>query len=571
MNEIVRINLDNEMDLVIAHKRIMKVGELCGLGLPAQTTFATAVSEIARCAITEGEKSYLVLGIRTNAAHRKQMVASIFDSTDLSLSSSDALVYARRLLGDLPTFFEKGLYEIRLTQALPFSGTLSLSKMNAFKEYFLTEPPISPYDEIRRKNVQLTELSAKLQRSEEQYRALADTLPLMMFSVDREGELIYVNKWLKEYFPDAGVLRTALWHDLIHPDDHKAIWAAWDIAFATKTTFKSQGRLRDKSQNYIWHLLTIVPVTDRDGQVNTWIGFSVDIHSQKLIEDTLKDNQELKVAKAELEKYHIQLEQKIKELNASNQNLQQFAFVASHDLQEPLRKIKIFSGLLLQGLELKEKDRLYFAKVLDATERMSVLIRDVLYYSQVSNLNAALEEVDLNLIAVDVISDLEIMIQDKKARITIGDLPVIKGLPLQCWQLFSNLLLNSLKFSVRPPEISITATHATETQKQSVLLPDPASDYYCISISDNGIGFDPWLTEKIFVIFQRLNDIDSPGTGIGLALCKRIVENHNGAITAVSESGKGATFMVYLPVIAGEEEDNDSKPLKAQRSLLKKE
>jgi PAS domain S-box-containing protein len=547
MEEIVRINLDNEMDLVIAHKRIMKVGEFCGLGLPAQTTFATAVSEIARCAISEGEKSFMVISIGSTRVNRKELVASIFDSTDLLLSNSDALVYARRLLGDLPGFRSNGLYEIRLTHALPFSGTLSPAKLKSFKEYFRTEAPISPYDEIRRKNIQLIELSAKLQRSEEQYRALADTLPLMMFSVGRSGELIYANKWLKDYFPDTAVLRSARWHELIHPEDHKSIWEAWDTAFLNKQPFKSQGRLLDRSQNYVWHLLTIVPVLDKDGSVNNWIGFSVDIHSQKLVETTLKDNRELKEAKSELEKYHAQLQQKIRELNNSNQNLRQFAFIASHDLQEPLRKIKIFSHLLLKNLELNEKNQGYFNKVLDATERMSVLIRDVLYYSQVSNQNVPLEDVDLNLVAADVLADLEILIQEKNAKITVGDLPMVKGIPLQCWQLLSNLLLNALKFSVKQPLISLTAVTATESQKQLVKLTDPMADYYCISITDNGIGFDQWLAEKIFVIFQRLNDIESPGTGIGLALCKKIVENHGGAIAAVSEAGNGATFMVFLP------------------------
>ena len=234
-------------------------------------------------------------------------------------------------------------------------------------------------------------------------------------------------------------------------------------------------------------------------------------------------------------------------LEASNMELEQFAYIASHDLQEPLRKIQTFSELLQKNLHEGQLAAKYIEKIDISAARMSLLIRDVLNYSKLSRDGQPFKEVDLNLILENVKADLELMIQETGAVIHHGPLPVLKGIPLQLQQLFSNLIGNSLKFSRGVPEITITWREAAPSEVAIHHLPDNRK-YLRLTVADNGIGFEQEYASKIFVIFQRLNyNNKHGGTGIGLALCKRIVENHGGAIEAKGELNKGATFHAYLP------------------------
>jgi PAS domain S-box-containing protein len=239
-----------------------------------------------------------------------------------------------------------------------------------------------------------------------------------------------------------------------------------------------------------------------------------------------------------------QANEKLQRLNAdlekSNSDLEQFAYVASHDLQEPLRKIQTFSELSERNLDNKEELKKYLAKVSSSAHRMTELIKAVLNYSRlVKNENVTFVEVDLNTILHSILSDLELMIEEKRAVINVDSLPAVKGIPLQLHQLFLNLMSNSLKFTDRRPEIKITSEFVNENGSGKFLL---------LTLCDNGIGFDQKFEEKIFSIFQRLHhDKNIPGTGIGLALCKKIVENHRGRITVKSQVNKGTSFYIYLP------------------------
>jgi PAS domain S-box-containing protein len=547
MKEVVRINLDNEMDLILAHKRTMKLAELCGLTLSSQTTFATAVSEIARCAIGHGKKSSLVLSISSLRLNQKEITASLFDTIDLVASKSEALSYAKRLMGDLKTSFNDGFYEIRLSHRINFSGTISTAKIELFKDYFKNEPPLSPYDEIRKKNIQLIDLSEKLIESENQYRILTDTLPLMMFSLNAKGEVIYSNKWLKDSIASTAVPITNLpWHTMIHVDDYKNSSVEWAKAQAGKNNFRTQSRLKIKDK-YIWHLISIVPVKNEKDYGANWIGFFVDIHAQKQIEETLKDNKELKDTQLQLRQYQYQLEEKISQLNITNHELEQFAYIASHDLQEPLRKIKTFTDVLSKRLALVDKDKEYFDKIISSSNRMSSLIRDVLNYSQLSK-SQQFTEVDLDLILKQVLSDFDLLIQEREVTVNSSPLPIINGIPIQMVQLFSNLLTNAIKFTNVNPVINISYKTITGTELPDMEL-SPVQKYHHIKFQDNGIGFEQQYAKQIFTIFQQLNDkLQYSGTGIGLALVKKIVDNHNGTITATSSENTGATFDVFLPV-----------------------
>lgn len=270
-----------------------------------------------------------------------------------------------------------------------------------------------------------------------------------------------------------------------------------------------------------------IPLYDKDDKLYNVLVIGHDIT------DTVEANEKLRLLNRELEK--------------SNRDLEQFAFVASHDLQEPLRKIQTFSHLIESKLDDKENIQKYLTKIISSAVRMTDLIKAVLNYSRLSNTDEQLEEVDLNEIVENIKNDYELTISEKNAVINTGKLPVLKGNHLQLNQLFLNLISNSLKFAEEAPVISISSTIV---EKHQLNGSDTLNGRYAeIIFTDNGIGFEQHYAEKVFAVFQRLhNKQQYPGTGIGLALCKKIVDNHNGYINVNSRPGEGTTFTIYLPV-----------------------
>jgi PAS domain S-box-containing protein len=241
------------------------------------------------------------------------------------------------------------------------------------------------------------------------------------------------------------------------------------------------------------------------------------------------------------------LEQKVKERTAElekiNYELLQFTSVASHDLKEPLRKISVFSKLLREkgSDKMDEPLQKYTDNIIQSSGRMTTLIDDLLVFSRLSQAEIPFEWVDLNLLLTQIVSDLEITISDKNARINLGELPVVSGIALQLGQVFQNLISNSLKFSHtdRSPVINITSS----------VIEKGGVQFNRINFTDNGIGFDNTHAEKIFEIFQRLHNKDKfEGTGVGLAIVKKIIAMHHGEIRGHSD-GEGATFEILLPLI----------------------
>ena len=239
------------------------------------------------------------------------------------------------------------------------------------------------------------------------------------------------------------------------------------------------------------------------------------------------------------------------ELSRSNRELEEFAFVASHDLQEPLRKIQAFSDRLETMFkdDLGEKGIDYIGRMKNAAQRMSNLINDLLEFSRITTRGKDFADTSLNEVVVDIVSDLEIAIKESNAVIDADDLPVIKADKSQMQQLFLNLLSNAVKFRRADvsPHIKISYQH------ENIFSVDHNSDlsFQVITIEDNGIGFSQDYADKIFVPFQRLHGrSEYKGTGIGLSVCRRIVERHGGTITAQSKDGEGATFIIKLPVEA---------------------
>ncbi len=249
--------------------------------------------------------------------------------------------------------------------------------------------------------------------------------------------------------------------------------------------------------------------------------------------------------------YQQQLKDQIQLLYESNKELEQFAYVASHDLQEPLRKITSFSDLLMEQYKanMGGDGELYLERIHNSASRMRLLITDLLNYSRVSRIQP-IEQIDLDAIFVAVKDDLEIQIKEKKATIEVSKLPSIAGNNSEFRQLFQNLISNSLKFSIQGvrPHISIAAEDASVEELKHLAGYDASKQYLSIKITDNGIGFNQEYADKIFIIFQRLHGRDEyDGTGIGLAICKKISEKYGGTIYARSFPGKGATFIILLP------------------------
>ena len=290
---------------------------------------------------------------------------------------------------------------------------------------------------------------------------------------------------------------------------------------------------------------------DEAGNINGINAFFYDVTEK------VTSRMNLEAQAEELERQVIERTQSLKELNTellrSNKGLEQFASIASHDLQEPLRKVQTFVAVLLQKHyeSVPEKVKELIDKIDLSTKRMTTLIRDVLNYSKLAKTDYVYSATDLNKIFQQVIKDYNLTIKEKSAKIKQDPLPVIEAIPAQMTQLFYNLLGNALKFSNEKEDIIIhietVAAEKAEIKKHAELNPD--LDYIKIIFRDNGIGFDPEFSEQIFLIFQRLNNISKyPGTGIGLALCQNILFAHHGAIWATSNKKEGTAFHMLIPI-----------------------
>lgn len=383
----------------------------------------------------------------------------------------------------------------------------------------------------------------ELRKQEERFRLLATCIPQIVWTTDENGIVDYMSENWTRYTGAEPTFKKFSFRELIHPDDLEKVISEWSICMKEGITFVAEYRLINlKTGEYRWYSCTTAPLKDDQGVVVKWIGSATDVHDQKLTEFRLEE----KVAERTKE-----LQQLNEQLEKSNDELQQYAYVTSHDLKEPLRKIRTFSDRMIikHKAELSKEAADYLDKINTAASRMSTLIEDLLAYSKLSNTEVAFTQINLNEVLEKIRTELDFVLSEKNVSITIEQLPVIEGVPVQIQQLFYNLITNAIKFSKPGIRNTITVKSSSlDMEEQLDYALSARSKYYKISVKDEGIGFSQEYSEKIFTIFNRLHTSrDYEGHGIGLALCRKIVSNHKGFILAEGEEQRGATFTVILP------------------------
>nr|WP_295922638.1 ATP-binding protein [uncultured Dyadobacter sp.] len=375
------------------------------------------------------------------------------------------------------------------------------------------------------------EARSRIMASEEQFRTLTETLPQLVWMTDHDGRQLFASGRWAEY---AGVVPQGpdSWQQIVHPADYRAVTESWLHSLETGSPHRMEVRLKNTAGEYRWHAGQGEPIRNEAGRIINWIGTFSDIHDQRMFTEELERK----------------VQQRTEDLMNANKELESFNYVASHDLQEPLRKIQTFIHLIEKNSFDSDRSKVYFEKITSSAQRMGDLIQSVLSYSRLSKNGEALHPVDLNKVIDDIRNDFELAIDEKQAVLHAEGLPVIRANVLQMNQLFSNLISNALKFSAVQPLITIRCQPAGGAAVPAGLDGSSGKMYHHITVADNGIGFEPEFREKIFKLFQRLHGRhEYAGTGIGLSIVKKIVEQHDGYISAESQPGQGAVFHIWLP------------------------
>lgn len=389
----------------------------------------------------------------------------------------------------------------------------------------------------------------QVQDNEERFRLMVDLAPNLVWMLDEEGSYKYVNETSLNYL---GITQTEIatkgWAAYLHPDERERVSQTFHAAIAARKNYAYEHRLRTKNGEYRWVYSQAVPAYAADGSLYAYIGSSMDVHDRLMARQMLESTkaglqQQVTEHSTELSETNKALQRTNTELQRSNQYLEEFAHAASHDLKEPIRKIQFFTQKIKEDMQdrMNSAELFSFSRIENAASRMGALIDDLLLYSEVSHMPMAMSSVTLNNVLADVLEDLDLEIAEKGATIEVGQLPTVTGYKRQLQQLFQNLIGNALKYSKagEPPVIKITSDRRL------------VGEYQVIEVSDNGIGFDQQYADKIFQMFARLHGkSEYSGTGVGLSIVKKVVENHQGNIRVESQEGVGSVFKLYLPVTA---------------------
>jgi len=397
------------------------------------------------------------------------------------------------------------------------------------------------------------ERTRALSVSEERFRLVSRATNDALWDWDFANNLVW---WGESFFIQFGYERSGsmagrnAWAEKIHPEDRPAVETSIYAAIDGNHTQWSYEYRFLKSDGEYAHVLDRGTILHNEyGTPYRMLGSMLDITGLKKAEQEIVKAKELLEAK--VAERTRQLQQLNEALETSNYDLQQFASIASHDLQEPLRKIHMFSQLITDNYEkdLPPEVQTYFRKIIRSTDRMRMLVIDILNFSRLSAEKSHFERTDLRKMLAEILEDFEVSIREKNAEIIIAELPVLDVMPGQFRQVLHNLLSNALKFARpgTPPVIRFEAVRIAEKSFDSPPTPDGA---YCrLSVTDNGIGIEQQFAGTIFKLFQRLHSKDKfEGTGIGLSIAKKIIERHDGFISVSSREGEGTRFDIIIPV-----------------------
>lgn len=411
-----------------------------------------------------------------------------------------------------------GVCGMQVTPLLSRSGRLlGLFSTHYRSSYRPGERELRMLDLLARQTADLIErkrAETALRESERRFRQLADSMPQIVWTARPDG---YVDYWNNRWYEFSGFDRQwfgiAGWEPILHAEDLQHSRDAWSESVRTGEPYQVEYRFWDRREKrWRWFIGRALPVRNDAGSIVKWFGSCTDIDDQKGVED---------------------------ELRRVNQDLEQFAYSASHDLQEPLRGVKVYSELLSMryGSKLDGEAREFLSFVRGGASRMEQLVHDLLAYTQVTKPGPANELTDANETLADAIADLKGAIMESSARITSGTLPRLSVHGLHLKQLFQNLVGNAVKYrsAERAPAVHVSA--------------EARNGCWVFTVRDNGIGIEPEYRERIFGLFKRLHTGEEySGTGIGLAICQRIVERYHGRIWVESEPGEGSSFFFTLPV-----------------------
>jgi len=416
----------------------------------------------------------------------------------------------------------------------PFDPDLLLLKVKTFYRLSEQKRELNQMQQVLREEIEIRKQAEKdLSQSIEELRSILESIPQIAFIANASGTIEFVNSYWYRYASGKSLFPETA-------SDGSTISQCLKTAISAGEQLVVEVAIRQLDViDYRWHRLSMTPVK-KDGPIVRWVNIFTDIHDQKMANKLL----EQRVAQRTEELFKMNAE-----LESSNHDLQQYASVASHDLKEPLRKIQIYSDRLQRALaNANPEANIFMDKIVSSSLRMTVLINDLLNYSRLSG-EGFFQVMNIDGIIKDLIADLELLIAEKKASIIYTGIPDMEVVPGQIRQLFQNIVSNSLKFSRKEvtPEIHISAERIKNKELEGGAA---GSGNYCrITISDNGIGFNEIYKDKIFTMFQRLHSKEFfEGTGIGLAIVKKIIDKHNGIISVRSKENAGTTFTLVLPV-----------------------
>ena len=364
-------------------------------------------------------------------------------------------------------------------------------------------------------NEMLTRIQSRdndLKAERERFRFMAESMPQKIFTAEPDGQGGYLNRqWIEFTGLTFDRIKNWSWTQFIHPDDLEENLRLWKHSIDTGEPFHFEHRFRRADGEYRWHLSRAHAMRKEDGYISIWIGSSTEIHEQKEKEEALR---------------------------RANDDLQQFAYAASHDLQEPIRNVAVYSEIIARRYRdqpLDAEGQQYLGFLREGGRRLATLINDLLAYTRAGMMEVQGTPVDSTMVLSDSLSSLAEAVRESDAKVTSDVLPQVYIGEAHLQQVFQNLIGNALKY--RGPE----APHIHISAARSGAM-------WCFSVRDNGIGIDPKYKETIFGVFKRLHhDRTYAGTGIGLAICQRVVERYGGRIWVESELGKGATFFFTIP------------------------